>query len=292
MTTERELAALEAKVMRAGASGWLKSIDELRALLASESPDIKAKVLGLVAPSIDRAALSAVVEAFALGFTNALDTATEADQAIERELLAKRAGAVPASVLAKAKGHDAAARQALALAVKLARADADPRAILAPLFANATDTRAGISDALTIARNVAATQVADAADLPTVWMAETNACAECLAYSGEVAKPGEAFPGGLTYGRKSYNPNPVTEPPRHRNCRCEVEPLVSTEFADALKREADRSILRGFSLPSESMASRVDAADRLLDRGVDAPKSVKAYAKAAVKRGEFTTRGR
>ncbi|MFM9481475.1 hypothetical protein [Streptomyces scabiei] len=40
------------------------------------------------------------------------------------------------------------------------------------------------------------------------------------------------------------------------------------------------------------MRVRVEAAERLLARGVDAPKSVIAYARRAVKRGEFDTRGR
>ncbi|MEI5603996.1 hypothetical protein, partial [Streptomyces brasiliscabiei] len=78
----------------------------------------------------------------------------------------------------------------------------------------------------------------------------------------------------------------------HPRCRCELEPLVSREYADALRREADRSVLRGFSLESEPMRVRVEAAERLLARGVDAPKSVIAYARRAVKRGEFDTRGR
>ena len=292
MTTEPELAALEARVLKAGADGWLKSIDELRILLARESSDTRRIVLGLVAPRIDRAAVSAVADAFGVGLNAALDTALDADAAADRRRLARAAGRPPARVVEGATGFDAAAKLALTKAVALAKADAPPAAFLAPLFANANTTRAGLSDALTLARNVAATAVADEAGLPTVWAAEFNACAECLAYSGQIAQPGKPFPGGLTYGRKSYNRNSIFEPPRHPRCRCEVEPLVSLEYAAALKREADRSILRGFSLPSESMSTRVDAADRLLERDVDAPKSVKAYDRNAVKRGRFPTRGR
>jgi hypothetical protein len=40
------------------------------------------------------------------------------------------------------------------------------------------------------------------------------------------------------------------------------------------------------------MATRIDAAERLIADGVDAPKSVIAYAKRAVTAGEFPTRGR
>ena len=85
---------------------------------------------------------------------------------------------------------------------------------------------------------------------------------------------------------------PWKYPPAHPNCRCTVEPLNAPEYAAALRREADRSVLRGFSLESESMGTRVDAARRLIDRGVDAPKTVVAFARRAVRAGEFPTRGR
>lgn len=125
-----------------------------------------------------------------------------------------------------------------------------------------------------------------------MWVAETNACVECLAYSGRVSKPGKPFPGGLTYGAKSYHPEPVDVPPRHPRCRCTIEPLRDKSYAAALRREADRSVLRGFSLESESMKTRIDAADRLVSRGVDAPKSVIAYARRSIKVGVFPTRSR
>ncbi len=51
-------------------------------------------------------------------------------------------------------------------------------------------------------------------------------------------------------------------------------------------------MLRGFSLESESMGVRIDAASRLLEQGVDAPKSVLAYAARYVKAGKFPDRGR
>lgn len=67
----------------------------------------------------------------------------------------------------------------------------------------------------------------------------------------------------------------------------------------ALRREAERSILRGDALPSESENVRLQAADRLLARigsdknspspsGWRVPASVKARAERAVKRGRFT----
>ena len=191
-----------------------------------------------------------------------------------------------------ARATEKAIAEEISKARKLARAGADEATILAPVSAARNIVERDVVTLVNAAGNAGATAVADAAGLPTVWIAETNACVECLAYSGRVAKPGKTFPGGLTYGAKSYNPEPVAYPPRHPRCRCTVEPLRSGEYAEALRREADRSVLRGFSLESESLKTRIDAADRLVARGVDAPKSVVAFARRAVKAGEFPTRGR
>jgi len=70
------------------------------------------------------------------------------------------------------------------------------------------------------------------------------------------------------------------------NCRCHLE-AQDDDVAAALKREADRSILRGFALESESERARLDAAERLLASGVRAPASVKRYAETAINRGGF-----
>ena len=290
MSAEDALAELEGKVLgsvRVG--GWLAAVDRLRVLLATESPALKRTLFALYAPKVEASALSAVAEAFGLGRADAL--VIMGDQA---KRLAKRSKKSKPSKEARdpIRGLDAEGRKALASAFALARTGADPATYLAPVFGHADRIQRRVSDAINRAGNEGTTRVADLAGVPTVWVAETNACVHCLAYAGTVAKPGERFPGGLTYGKKSYYPNPIATPPRHPRCRCTVEPLNDQSYADALKREAQRSVLRGFSLESESMGVRVDAASRLLADGVNAPKSVIAYAENAVKRGEFTTRGR
>jgi hypothetical protein len=74
---------------------------------------------------------------------------------------------------------------------------------------------------------------------------------------------------------------------------------ASFDLPRALRREAERSVLRGDALPSESENVRLHAADRLLARigaaknsrspsGWPVPASVKQRAKRAVKRGAFT----
>lgn len=289
MSAEAELVKLEAKVLAtSGIAGWLKSVDTLRVLLARESPQIKAIVLAMVAPRVEAQALAAVLDAFGLGANDALAIVSASTDLADLPRVGKPSKAATSLVA----GLDKAGRQALAAAQKLARAGAPAESILAPLFGHANKTRMAVSDGVNLSGNEGATAVADAAELPTVWVAEVNACVECLKYSGLVAKPGEKFPGGLTFGRKSYNPKAIKSPPRHPRCRCTVEPLNSQEYADALRREAERSVLRGFSLESESMSTRLDAADRLVKSGVDAPKSVIKYAEKSVKDGEFPTRGR
>lgn len=288
MSAEVALAKLEARVLATGdIAKWLKSVAVLRQLLAMGDPDIARIVLAMSSPRVEAQALAAVLDAFAAGADDALAIVRAAgvDDI-------KRTGRPSKAAREPVKGLDKLGRQAMAQAHKLAKAGADTDAVLAPVLAHANRVERAVSDGVNHAGNEGATAIADAAGRPTVWVAETNACVHCLAYSGRVAKPGGAFPGGLTYGKKSYHPGKVKHPPRHPRCRCTVEPLNDQSYADALRREADRSVLRGFSLPSESMATRIDAADRLVSKGVDAPKSVIAYAKKSVKRGVFPTRGR
>lgn len=286
MSAELELARLERTVLGlARTSTFLERVAALRRLLATESPDIRRRVLELTAPAIGKDLAAAVAAAFNLGVRDATKIVGEG-----------KVPGVPSSVprpfVTAATAAERALRAELTKARKLASAGADPATVLSPVFAAAVGLERDVVTLVNHAGNAGSTAVADAAGLPTVWVAEVNACVECLAYSGRVAAPGKTFPGGLTYGPKSYNPEPVAFPPRHPRCRCTVEPLRAKSYAEALRREADRSVLRGFSLESESMKTRLDAAERLVARGVDAPKSVIAYARRSIKAGEFPTRGR
>lgn len=285
MSAEQQLARLEADVLGiARVSRFLDAVDLLRRMLAQQSPEIRTKILTLVAPSIGRDLAAAVSAAWNVGVLDAEKMIGEGPSRVP--------GTPPASLVAASRATEKAIAAELAKARLLARAGADPATALSPIFRAADTLSRDVATLVNHAGNAGTTAVADDVGMATVWVAETNACVECLAYSGRVAKPGKSFPGGLTYGKKSYNPSPVDCPPRHPRCRCTVEPLVAQEYADALRREADRSVLRGFSLESEPMKVRLDAAARLVDRGVSAPKSVIDYARRAVRDGEFPTRGR
>lgn len=284
MSAELELVRLERQVLGiARVSKFLDAVDLLRRMLASESPEIRRQVLRLVAPAIGRDLAAAVGAAWNVGIA-------DAGEILEKK--PKVNGAPPKGLVAAAKLAERGIAEQLATARKLAKTGADEATVLAPVFAAKNSLERDVVTLINTAGNAGATAAADAAGFSTVWVAETNACVECLAYSGRVAKPGKSFPGGLTYGAKSYNPTSLAHPPRHPRCRCTVEPLREPEYADALRREADRSVLRGFSLESESMKTRIDAAERLVEKGVDAPKSVVAFARRSVKAGQFPTRGR
>lgn len=125
-------------------------------------------------------------------------------------------------------------------------------------------------------------QVAEAAGVGQVWVAENDACVDCTELSGTTVEAGEDFP---------HPPGEV-----HPHCRCTTEPWDaetmsppdgSESFPDALQREADRSIAKGWSVPSEHEAVRLRAADKLLKSHPNMPKSVIAESEKAVKKGAF-----
>lgn len=128
-----------------------------------------------------------------------------------------------------------------------------------------------------------------------VWMVNRDACARCAAYAGEVIAQGKSFPGGLSWDPKTREANaPAVRPPLHPNCRCKTVPWRESwkkpgqvSLPEAARRESERSIARGFSLPSESNASRVRALKELLKTNPQLPKTVLAAAKKAAESGTF-----
>jgi hypothetical protein len=285
MSAEAALVKLERQVLGvARVSSFLDAVERLRRMLAAEDPRLRAEVLKLVAPSIGRDLAAAIGSAFNIGIKDAVSVIGEGGP----KGTPKKP---PAGLGAAARSTEKAIAAEIAKARKLAHGGADAATVLSPVLAASNMLTRDVVTLVNHAGNAGTTAVADAAGLATVWVAETNACVQCLAYSGRVAKPGKTFPGGISYGKRT-SAEPISHPPRHPHCRCTVEPLRSKDYAEALRREADRSVLRGFSLESESMKTRVDAAARLIENGVDAPKSVVAFARRAIKAGEFPTRGR
>lgn len=166
----------------------------------------------------------------------------------------------------------------------------------------AAETRADALARTAVVRGVSegVDHVAEVTGSERIWVAERDgACLECLAYQGHVVKAGEDFPGGLTFrvSDKVRFPDPIPGPPRHPHCRCVTQifrrqwaTAGSTSFQGALRREAQRAVLRGDA--GESNRARLRAADRLLDRGTALPKTVKERARRAVDAGVFPDRTR
>ncbi|MGW4129488.1 hypothetical protein [Amycolatopsis japonica] len=179
-----------------------------------------------------------------------------------------------------------------------------------------------------------------------LWVAERDACVDCLAQSGQVIDWDGEFDPARTFGTKAHVFHGLLKgPPRHPNCRCRVTPWfghdtegaegITHDWAEAireaeergdavgaaaarraaaaarasaavdlpevLRREAERSILNGYALPSESERVRARAANRLLSligdgknsrspSGWRVPASVKKRAERALSKGTFTTR--
>lgn len=163
----------------------------------------------------------------------------------------------------------------------------------------ATDMQAAVVQVVNGAANTGITAVADDLGAQRMWWAEPDACLSCAGMAGRLADPGQpfnvAFAATFTDKPRIWPPGPIESCPLHPHCRCRVTIWTGSatggvDLPAALRREAQRAVLKGWSLPSESNPERVRAAQQLLARGVAAPKTVKAYARAAVRRGRFTTR--
>jgi hypothetical protein len=130
-----------------------------------------------------------------------------------------------------------------------------------------------------------------------VWVSEADACVRCLAYTGHTARPGEPFPGGLSWDPRQRRARAagVDGPPLHAHCRCRAVPWNDAwkgsgiPFPEALRREAERSIGYGAGRPSESRAARLRAARELLRTVDDLLPAVEARARTALRTGRFPT---
>jgi len=134
--------------------------------------------------------------------------------------------------------------------------------------------------------------------LRVVWVAERDACLVCLALSGHVADPNEGigFDEDATFGPHRPTPvwppgMPLMAPPRHPNCRCRLRIIRADNVLviEALRREAERSVARGWS-GYDSKRARLHAADRLIAHANRLPRTVQERAARDAARGAFSSR--
>lgn len=168
---------------------------------------------------------------------------------------------------------------------------------IVPALAAAKRTVYRVNEAITWHVNRAASDAveatAQAVGMARRWVAERDACLTCVSMQGEVADAGEEFASlSKTVSFSGVKIPAIENPPMHPHCRCiiQLHDRADQMVITALKREAKRSVLKGWSLPSESPQERLQAADRLLHRGAGLPQSVEDAAARAVKRGGFKSR--
>jgi hypothetical protein len=290
---EDDLLALERRVLEDAGGDFFRAVADLRRMLAADTGGVERRLEELAVPALEAAGRQGALDGWNLGGRRAI-TAAETALRVDPNTLGDadlRLLTPPAHLTDPFTGLDAILADAKTRAVALLRSGADAETASAPLFQAATTARSRIVTQVNAASNAAAVEVGDATRSPMVWEAERDACVYCLALAGEVAeKAGDHFPLADLYAPTPASMTTTSAPPLHPHCRCRLAILVDQSYADALKREAQRSILRGHSLPSESQAVRVRAAERLLAADPVAPKTVKAFAAAAVKRGHFPTR--
>lgn len=280
-----DLLALEEEVVRIAAGGYVDAVARIRVLLASEPGKVRAAVLRLVAPTIGRSTTDAIGRAWGMGIEETVDDLNP-KASKHPELGRVRKSKVPSRYTTDARGLTASSREAIARARKMLAAGVDVAQAIAPVLADASHVERTLRTTVNDTRNSAALVVAKTTGQEVTIEAERDACAECLAYAGKVSKTGD-FPGDLTFGRAKANPPKTKTCPIHPNCRCRIVVLNSRAYAETLEREAKRSILRGYALPSESPKVRLEAADRLSSKANGMPKSVNALARKAVKTGAF-----
>lgn len=152
-----------------------------------------------------------------------------------------------------------------------------------------SDLTAKVSDTL-VAEHTAKQVAACGPDEVLIWQPERNACVRCLKYAGQYRTAAGEFKAGQSFDPSAPRPEgTLSGPPLHPNCRCELEVIPKASAPDnatALQREAQRSVLKGWALASESDAVRTRAAQALLNSNVIAPKSVIAETRKRLKSGE------
>lgn len=298
MALQDDLLELEEHFVDEANGQWKAGVERLKKdvllLLSTVQPGetvaavalINAMLNRLTVPDIDRKGMDAVLAAHTFGLSTIKVSLRDPDLELPNVAVSNNSRRAVTGLNQKATEALNEARNRLSMSW-VAENTEDLLFALAPLLQNPARTEAALSWAINNAANSAVSKAALKMNETMVWISERDGCLACTAYAG-LRSTLTGFPKGLSYGKKPKDSEgTLPHPPLHPRCRCVVEVGISTEYAEALKREAVRSVLRGFKLPSESEKARIEAAKELLNKNPQAPESVKKYAERAVKKGSF-----
>lgn len=304
--TEKRYAAID-DAMRSATLDWIKAFGSMSAEGAGEPlTKMISDALGASAGALkglEGSVISALTEAVGAAVT----TATEQGKAFVEGATGKPAAAKVAAPAVDLAEERAAVKAAIAEGEKgfkaLLRRNVIERLGLRGIIAGIRQARNTLGRAKStittsvnanVQKTMQATATANKAPME-VWVSERDACVNCLRYAGQIVKAGEDWTGGQSWDPKQVDKKAKgVRPPLHPHCRCRPVPWNpawakpgEVSLPDAVAREAQRSIARGFSLPSESNASRIRALKELLSGNPDLPKTVLARARQDLKNGEF-----
>jgi hypothetical protein len=276
------LAAFEAARINAGGTMTDAQAKEFGALLADR---ISSAAWVPMTPKLKEAAL----DAHRLGVERAAQRFHDASDR-------RKASATKTPKTRRTPDPDRALRQHMREAAKIARAGIKTQADAASVAGKVKQAKARVEGhARSVANegiNAGTADVARTMELRLLWVAERNACLDCLAHAGHAVEPGGHFPG-VSFDPRS-KPPAVTWPPLHPNCRCQVRTFdgpagpppsdrSSLSPAARLAAEARRSVVYQWTDYESGPASR-RAAEALLAAGAGLPASVEQRARRALKK--------
>lgn len=308
--TEKRFAAIDDAV-RSATSKWVEQFGSMSADGAGPALDTMIrdalgasnKALG----GLEASTITALTEAASAAVTTATEQASAFVEGASGKAAATKVAVPAVDLSAERAAVKAAVEDGLKESKALLKRNVVERLGLRGLLAGLQRARNALGRAkatitTSVNQNVTKTMQATATANKApyeLWVSERDACVNCLKYAGQIVKKGEDWTGG-----QSWDPNQVDKnakgvrPPLHPHCRCRPVPWNpawakpgEVSLPEAVAREAQRSVARGFSLASESNASRVRALKELLSGSPDLPKTVLERARRDLKNGEFA-RGR
>jgi hypothetical protein len=307
----RALGRLDARfdvLAQRSITAWVAAFGDVQA--EASSPSALRRILGAIraairrllhplAPRAEQALSDALLEAVRLGASQHAAFLDEATGRNRRPVSTRPSRRLRERVSAISDAVADHRDRALAmLRPNRVRRWADAQAGIGVARNATTAVRTHITTVVGEAVNEATQAAIDYTGAKKVWIAERDACVNCAAYAGLVVAADATFPAGLSWDPKQRGRGEALDaPPLHPNCRCRVTAWDESwaqpgaiSMPEALRREARRSIARGWSLPTESGAARIRAARELLRVGANLPKSVEERARLAVAAGRFQDR--